>query len=250
MMSPRANMAFAALLSAGLIAMLSGFFAGKIVRPEPLEKDAVTIEAAESGAGGGAAKVSMPEPILAMIATADIERGKAVAKACAACHQFDKGGANGVGPGLWGVVGNAKDSHPGYAYSGALKASGDPTWTYESLNKFLWKPKAYAKDTKMNFIGVKKPEDRAALIAYLRTMDDAPAALPSQGEIDAEIAELAPPAAETPAADDGEEKDETKAEDADEKLPATATAPTAAASPIAPATAPATTAPAAAATKP
>ncbi len=196
MMSPRANMAFAALLTAGLIAMLAGFFSSKAVHPEPLEKDAVTIEAAETSAGGGAAKAAVAEPILAMIATADIERGKAVAKACAACHQIDKGGANGVGPGLWGVVGNNKDSHPGYAYSGALKASGDPTWTYESLNKFLWKPKAYAKDTKMNFIGVKKPEDRAALIAYLRTMDDAPAALPSQGEIDAEIAELAPPVAE------------------------------------------------------
>jgi cytochrome c len=189
----------------------------------------------------------MPEPILAMIATADIERGKAVAKACAACHQFDKGGANGVGPGLWGVVGNAKDSHPGYAYSGALKASGDPTWTYESLNKFLWKPKAYAKDTKMNFIGVKKPEDRAALIAYLRTMDDAPQGLPTQAEIDQEAKDLAPPTAETPAATTPTDGTAAPAPDAAAKpSDAAATIPTT----TAPAPAAPTTAAAAVATKP
>lgn len=228
MMSPRANMAFAALLSAGLIAMLTGFISGKIVHPEPLEKDAVTVEAAEGSASGGAAKAAMPEPILAMIATADIERGKAVAKACAACHQIDKGGANGVGPGLWGVVGNAKDSHPGYAYSGALKASGTPTWTYESLNKFLWKPKAYAPDTKMNFIGVKKPEDRAALIAYLRTMDDAPQALPTQAEIDQEAKDLAPeaPAAAAPTADAATTGTPAATPAADGAAPATNAAPT------------------------
>jgi cytochrome c len=218
MMSPRANMAFAALLCAGLIAMLSGFVAGKLVKPKILHEDAVKVEAAESGAGGGAAKVAMPEPILAMIATADIERGKAVAKACAACHKFEKGGANGVGPGMWGVVGNAKDSHAGYAYSGALKASGTPDWTYESLNKFLWKPKAYAPNTKMNFIGVKKPEDRAALIAYLRTMDDAVEPLPTEAEIAQELKDLAPPAEETeaPATDaDAAEDRESLPEKAD-----------------------------------
>ncbi len=205
MMSPRANMAFAAFLCAGLIAMLSGFVSGKLVKPNILHEDAVKVEAAESGAGGGAAKVAMPEPILAMIATADIERGKAVAKACAACHKFEKGGANGVGPGLWGVVGNKKDSHAGYAYSGALEESGTPDWTYESLNKFLWKPKAYAANTKMNFIGVKKPEDRAALIAYLRTMDDAPQALPTEAEIEKERKDLAPPAEEAEAPEANED---------------------------------------------
>ena len=232
MMSPRANMAFAALLTAGLIAMFAGFFASKLVAPEHLEKDAVTVEAAESGGAGGASKVAMPEPILAMIATADIERGKGVAKACAACHNVDKGGANAVGPGLWVVVGNKKDAHPGYAYSGALLTNGGDTWTYEELNKFLWKPKAYAKDTKMTFIGVKKPEDRAALIAYLRSMDDAPQALPSAGEIEKEAKDLAPPEAAAPAAtpDAGEAATgETKTEETAEKTAATpATAPAAA----------------------
>lgn len=210
MMSPRANMAFAAILCAGLVAMLSGFVAGKLVKPETLKEDAVKVEAAEGATSGGAAKVAMPEPILAMIATADVERGKAVAKACAACHNFEKGGANGVGPGMWGVVGNKKDAHPGYAYSGALEASGTPDWTYESLNKFLWKPKAYAPDTKMNFIGVKKPEDRAALIAYLRTIDDAPEPLPTEAQIAQEMADLAPPAKEVEAPEAKDDADEDK----------------------------------------
>ncbi len=194
-MNMKSNIAFAAILSAGLLAMVSGKFGQYLVSPHHLEKDAVTVEATES-AGGGAAAVAMPEPILAMIASADIERGKGVAKACAACHHIEKGGANGVGPGLYGVVGNQKQAHPGYAYSGTLNKQGGDVWTYEELNKFLWKPKAYDKETKMTFAGVKKGEDRAALIAYLRSMDDSPQALPSQAEIEKEAKDLAPPQAE------------------------------------------------------
>lgn len=194
------NMIFAALLCAGIIAMLAGFVSKGLVHARPLDKDAVTVEAAEASAGaGGAAKIAMPEPVLGLIAAADIERGKSVAKACAACHTFDQGGANGVGPALYGVVGAKKQVHAGFDYSGTLAETGGDTWTYAELNKFLWKPKAYASGTKMNFIGVKKPEDRAAVIAYLRTLGGP--GLPSQAEIDAEAKELAPPeAAVVPAA--------------------------------------------------
>lgn len=206
------NMVFAALLCAGIIAMLAGFVSKKLVSPHHLEKDAVAVEAAEGGAGGGAGKVAMPEPILGLIAAADIERGKAVTKACAACHTFEPGGANGVGPNLNDVVGRKKQSHAGFAYSGTLAKQGGDTWTYAELNKFLWKPKAYDPETKMNFIGVKKPEDRAALIAYLRSLDGH--AVPSQGEIDAEAKELAPPAEAAPAAPaDAAAKDAPKAEE-------------------------------------
>lgn len=195
------NVAFAALLLAGIIAMFTGFASKTVVPETHLEKDAVTVASAEgAGAAGGPAKAAMPEPILALLATADIERGKSVSKACAACHNFDKGGANGVGPGLWGVVGHKKQAHEGFAYSGSLAEKGGDVWTYSELNEFLWKPKAYASGTKMNFIGVKKPEDRAALIAWLRTLADSPAALPSQADIDAEKARLAPEEAAPPAA--------------------------------------------------
>ncbi|MDC3311701.1 cytochrome c family protein, partial [Alphaproteobacteria bacterium] len=73
----------------------------------------------------------------------------------------------------------------GFNYSGALASMGG-TWDYNALNAFFYKPKAYVEGTKMNFAGLKKPSDRANLIAYLRSLSDAPAALPTQQEIDAE----------------------------------------------------------------
>ncbi len=191
------NMIFAALLCAGLIAMFSGFIAKSLSHPTRLAEDAVKVEAAES-TGGGAPKVALPEPILGLIAAADAERGKAVAKACAACHTFDQGGANGVGPNLYDLIGRKKESHAGFAYSGTLAKQGGDTWTYLELNKFIWKPKAYDPGTKMAFIGIKKPEDRTALMAYLKTLGTH--AAPTQSEIDAEAKELAPPVEATPAA--------------------------------------------------
>lgn len=191
------NKIFAAFLIAGIVAMLGGFIGKILVHGETPEQDAYTIEVAEVAGPAGAAEAKA-EPILAMIASADIARGETVARACAACHTFTKGGANGVGPNLWNTVGGPKEHMAGYAYSGALKASGEANWTYAALNKYLWKPKKYAPGTKMNYIGLKKPEDRAAVIAYLRTLADAPRALPSGAEIAAEEAELSPPEPEMP----------------------------------------------------
>lgn len=195
------NKIFAAILVAGITASLSGFIAQGLTHAEPLEKDAVAVEAAgEAGGAGSAAKPAGPEPVLALIAGADPAKGETVARACAACHSFEKGGPNQTGPGLWGIVGRAKASHEGFSYSDGMKAAGG-VWSYEDLNHFLWKPKAFLKDTKMTFIGVKKPEDRAALIAWLRTKADSPAPLPSDADIAAEQAALAPPAETAPAAE-------------------------------------------------
>lgn len=197
-MNMKYNMALAALVIAGLIAWLSGFVSQQAVHSVALAKDAVTIEAAAAPTAGGPAKVAMPEPILELVAAADLERGKAVAKACAACHTFDAGAKNGVGPNLHNIVNRKKDVAPGFSYSGALLEQGGDTWTYGELNKFLWKPKAYAAKTKMSFVGIKKPEDRAAVLAYLRSVSDAP--VPSAAEIAKDKADLAPPeVAEAPA---------------------------------------------------
>ncbi len=195
------NKIFAAVLVAGIIAMLGGFVAKQLVHPHKLKENAYNIEVVEVAAPGAAAP--MAEPILAMIAAADAAKGEKIAKACAACHTFNKGGASGVGPNLYGVIGGPKDHMAGYAYSGALLETGGTTWTYAELNKFLWKPKAYAKGTKMAYAGLKKPEDRAALMAWLRTQADSPKAVPSDAEIAAEAAELAPPVAEEAPAAEG-----------------------------------------------
>jgi cytochrome c len=180
---------FPAFLVAALVAMLAGFVGKKIVHPHDLKEDAVSIdgEAVADSVGGAAAA---PEPILALLASADIARGEKLSKACAACHSFDQGGVNKVGPNLWGVVNAAKGAHAGFGYSAALTEFGGK-WDYDALNHFLWKPKAYIADTKMNYAGLKKPEDRAAIIAWLNTLgSNAP--MPSAEAIAAEEAALAP----------------------------------------------------------
>ncbi len=193
------NKIFAAILVAGIIAMFTGFLADNIVHEEPLHEDAYAVEALEGGVGGATpAAPQGPEPILAMLASASVEKGEALSRACAACHDFSKGGANRVGPALWGVVGAKKAAHAGFSYSDDLTSAGG-TWTYQDLNAFLWKPKKVYPGTKMNFAGLKKPEDRAALIAWLRTLDDSPQALPTASDIAAEAAEAAPAEADVEA---------------------------------------------------
>ncbi len=189
------NKIFAAVLVAGIVAMLAGFVAEKVVHPEELEKDAVEIEGSAMVSGGGEIKAQLPEPAIHLIASADIARGAKLTKACAACHSFEKGGPIKQGPNLWGVVGSNKASKAGFSYSTAMTEHGGK-WSYTQLNHFLWKPKKFIPGTKMTFVGLKSPEDRAAVIAWLRTNSDNPPPLPTEAEIKAEQAELAPPEAE------------------------------------------------------
>ncbi|MBP2315143.1 c-type cytochrome [Azospirillum soli] len=177
-MSMEWNKIFGAVLLAGLIAMLSGFVAEVLVHPRQLEKAAYVVAMPEGqGKAETAAAPSGPAPIGPLLASADPAAGQAASKACAACHSFDKGGANKVGPNLYGIVG-AKHGHiDGFAYSDAIKGkAGD--WNYDELNKFLYDPKAYAPGTKMTFAGLKKDQERANVIAYLRSLSDNPAPLP------------------------------------------------------------------------
>lgn len=187
------NKIFAAVLCAGVTIMLTGFVANKVIKPKKLKEDAVKIEGASADAHGGApAKPQLPEPILAMLADADIEKGAKISKACAACHSFEKGGPTKQGPNLWNVVNTLKCEVSDFSYSTGLKEVGG-SWGYESLNFFLWKPKKYAPGTKMNFAGLKKPKDRAALIAWLRTLSDDVTPLPTAEEITAEETAFAGP---------------------------------------------------------
>lgn len=127
---------------------------------------------AEASAEEGAAA-----DIATLLASASADDGQKVARKCAACHTFDEGGANRVGPNLWDVVNRDVGSHDGYSYSSAMADVGGE-WTYEKLDAFLADPKGNVSGTKMSFAGIKDPQDRADLIAYLRSLSGDPAPLP------------------------------------------------------------------------
>ena len=191
------NKIFAAILCVGITVMLTNFVADKVIVSEVLEKDAVAIDGAVASGHGAATpkKPKIPDPIMALLATADIAKGAKISKACAACHSFGKGGPVKQGPNLWNITGASKGGTTGFSYSKGMQEAGG-IWDYDSLNKFLTKPKKFISGTKMNFAGLKKPKDRAAFIAWLRTQADTPLALPSDADITAEQAAFAPPVEE------------------------------------------------------
>jgi cytochrome c len=116
---------------------------------------------------------------VAQLASAKADDGAAVFKKCAACHAVKKDAPSGAAPNLWGVVNRPKAAQADFAakYSDAIKAKGGE-WTYENLALFLHQPKGYIAGTKMAFAGIKDPGEIANVIAYLRTLADAPAPLP------------------------------------------------------------------------
>lgn len=99
---------------------------------------------------------------------ADAAKGAGIAGKCKACHTFDNGGPNRVGPNLFGIVGRQAATHDGFTYSDAMKAHG--AWDEPALFAFLENPRAVVAGTKMAFGGIKNPAERADLIAYLKTL--------------------------------------------------------------------------------
>ena len=171
------NKIAAAILCGVLLIMVFGKIADFLVHPNTTVSNSYPIEVADKAPEKSKEdKVIKIEPILMLLAGANIEAGQKISKKCIACHGFESGGKNKVGPNLYNIV-NKAQAKSDFSYSKALSSlSGQ--WSYQELNKFLYKPKLYAKGTKMSYVGLSKVKDRANLIAWLRTKSVNPAPLP------------------------------------------------------------------------
>ena len=168
-----------------------------LFKPVKPAKQAYVVEGVEAEASADVGPAAVAEkPIAFYLAGADATKGEATFKKCGACHNAEKGGAAGIGPNLYGIVGNVHAHMPGFAYSDAMLAAKGKPWNWDELNKWLTSPKAYLPGNKMSFAGIAKPEERANVLAYLNSKSDKPLPLPAvPAEAPAAAADAAAPAA-------------------------------------------------------
>ncbi len=163
-MDIRTNTIAGWILAALFVALGFGMVGNLLFKAEPLEKPGYVIEGAVEATDAGSAAPEVP--IEVMMASADMSKGAEVFKKCASCHNAAEGGANGIGPNLWGIIGKPLAQHAGFAYSNALKGKGG-MWDFATMNEWLANPRKFASGTKMSFAGLAKPEDRANVIVWL-----------------------------------------------------------------------------------
>jgi cytochrome c len=176
--SMEVNKGIAAVLVAGIIFFLTGMIADNLVDQTPLEKSVLKIAGAPAAETAAPAPAELP-PIAPLLAKADVGSGdKFVHTVCTACHSFNDGGKPIIGPNLYGVVGGPHDHEAGFNYSPALEKFKGQPWTFDALNHWLDNPAVYAPGTRMTFAGIPSAQQRADVIAYLRTLSPHPVPLP------------------------------------------------------------------------
>ncbi|ANH02776.1 cytochrome c family protein [Shinella sp. HZN7] len=194
-MNSYVNMGVGALLGTVFVLMSVSIASEGIFHSGAPEKEGFAIVAEETGgeAAGGEAVATVP--IATLLATADATAGETAFKKCASCHTSEKGGPNKVGPGLWDIVNRPVASHEGFSYSAGMTTFSEGqkvVWDYDHLSYFLEAPKKHVPGTAMGFAGLKKNDERANLIAYLRTLSDNPAPLPTASSEGADAGAAAP----------------------------------------------------------
>ena len=173
------NKILGAILGTCLITLALNIVAGAIFAPEKPAKPGYEITVKQEGGGDEkAASKEQEPPVETVLASASADRGKDIARQCQACHTFEKGGPNRVGPNLWNIVGSARgEDRGGFNFSAAMKAKGG-NWTFSELYQFLANPRGYIPGTNMTFAGLSRSQQRADVIAYLDSLSDSPLPLP------------------------------------------------------------------------
>ena len=178
-----------AVLGTLIFVLVVSFATEAIYEPAKPAKPGYVVEGVQEEASASTSAAPAEEALPdfgTVLPTADAAAGQKISSRCEQCHDLSKGGPNKIGPNLWGVVGRARATHEGFSYSGAMSADHSP-WTFDKLFKFLKSPAAVVPGTKMSFAGLRSPQDRINLLAWLRTQSDSPVPVP-------------PPAAKAPAA--------------------------------------------------
>jgi cytochrome c len=184
------NKVAGAVLATGLAIVGLREISTGVFETHPVEKPGYAIAVVEDTGGGATAEA--PIDWGTVLPTADLKAGEAVFAKCKSCHTIEAGGPNGTGPNLHGVLGKKPGVHAGFAYSPAMIEHGNKvgTWSFEETSEFLKAPQKHVPGTKMTFVGLKKPEERINLLAYLNAQgsnlpfpapNPAAAAAPAEG---------------------------------------------------------------------
>jgi cytochrome c len=173
-MTDRFNTIAGWVLFAGIVALGGSILSAELFKGHKTETGYPIPGVVAEGDGPAEAD----KPIEFYLASADAAKGEQAFKKCMACHNAEPGGANALGPALYGVMGNPVAGHPGFAFSDALKSKGG-TWDWKTMSQWLASPKKFAPGTKMTFAGLSSAEERANLMAFLNSRDASPLPLPA-----------------------------------------------------------------------